>query len=414
MRNFLSLCLGFSLTVPALGQDSLAVLVEAGDHDRVATTLLSVDLPADVGAKALPLLVPLDAGGKSDALPAQVIPGPRPRLVWLLEQPLAAGASRRYRLDWSPPGETSPGMRCEETDAAIAISNQGKPVLRYVKIPTPEAEANDPLYTRTGYIHPLFTPSGKVVTGDYPADHPHQHALFNAWTKTTFEGRPVNFWDQKGGGGRITHADSGAILSGPVFAQFTVTLRHDDPTAPGRARPVLDETWVVRAYQTGDGFHLFDLESSQQCASASPLVIEKYHYGGMAFRGTSDWFNPAKDAPPPAHFLTSEGQTRLEGNHSRPHWVSLSGPIDGGPAGIAIFSHPENFRSPQWVRLHPTKPYFVFTPMVEEGFVIAPDDPPFVGRYRYLIHDGEADPQRFEQIWNDYAHPPKTRIDPLP
>ena len=46
-------------------------------------------------------------------------------------------------------------------------------------------------------------------------------------------------------------------------------------------------------------------------------------------------------------------------------------------------------RSAGVVRLHPSKPYFVFAPMVEEPFVIAPGKP-FESRYRYVVYDGKV------------------------
>jgi hypothetical protein len=53
----------------------------------------------------------------------------------------------------------------------------GKPVLEYVTdvtgsgLPTPHA----------GFIHPLYTPGGKVITDLAPPDHPHHRGVFLAW-----------------------------------------------------------------------------------------------------------------------------------------------------------------------------------------------------------------------------------------
>ena len=58
-------------------------------------------------------------------------------------------------------------------------------------------------FRRSGYIHPVHTPTGQELTGDYPADHAHQHALFFAWTKSSYDGRKVDFWNQAKRLGRI-------------------------------------------------------------------------------------------------------------------------------------------------------------------------------------------------------------------
>lgn len=44
-----------------------------------------------------------------------------------------------------------------------------------------------------------------------------------------------------------------------------------------------------------DDHFLFDIESVQQCATAMPLKLAQYHYGGMAFRGNLQWFREKDD-----------------------------------------------------------------------------------------------------------------------
>ena len=409
LRIVFSLIAGLIATVQA---EDLFITVQAGPHDREGTPLVA-ELPMELqrdDAKGI-LLIPQDQQGAT-AVAGQILPGERTRVVWMLERPLASGESRPYRVDLvdKPADQEKNDMHVEETAESISLGSGDRPILRYLKKPTADAARNEPVYTRSGYIHPLLTPSGRSVTGDYPEDHPHQHALFGAWTKTTFEGREINFWDQKSGKARVAHASTSKILSGPVLGQFVVKLVHEDLSDPDSPKPVLDETWVVRAYRTGGNYHLIDIKSSQRCATESPLNIQQYHYGGMAIRGPSNWFDADKKAVPPAGFLTSEGLTRLDGNHSRPHWVAMHGALDGQTAGVAMLSHPGNFRAPQWVRLHPTKPYFVFTPMVEEGFSITPAAP-YVSQYRYVVFDGEPDPKLLQRIWTAYATPPEILVE---
>lgn len=283
------------------------------------------------------------------------------------------------------------GLRAVEDDASIEIHHGANLVLRYNKVPTADAAANDPAYSRTGYIHPLRTPSGKVVTGDYAPDHPHQHGLFFAWTKTTFEDRTPEFWNQKQESGRVSYGKTLQLISQPEEAGFDVEHRFDDLTAPDKPKPVLFETWRVRA-RVVEGHYLVDLTSSQRTAGESPLTIEKYHYGGMAIRGSAAWLGED-----PTRIVTSAGDNRVEGNHTRPAWVKMSGLLEGAPCGIIAIPHPENFRSPQWVRLHPAKPYFVFSPMVEEPFLIQNVEP-YVSRFRFLVFDGEIDDATVKRV----------------
>ena len=50
----------------------------------------------------------------------------------------------------------------------------------------------DSVYKRSGFIHPLKTLGGEVMTNCSPADHYHHFGLWYAWTKTTFEGNEID------------------------------------------------------------------------------------------------------------------------------------------------------------------------------------------------------------------------------
>jgi hypothetical protein len=89
--------------------------------------------------------------------------------------------------------------------------------------------------------------------------------------------------------------------------------------------------------------------------------------------------------------------------------VCAHGVLDGTECCVTVFCHPENFRAPQPVRLHPDKPYFVFTPPVLGAFEIAPGEE-LRARYRYAVHNGPPDTALYERLWQDYADPPSVKI----
>ena len=281
-------------------------------------------------------------------------------------------------------------MKIEETPERITMKRGEKTIFHYNKQPTSEAADNPAYFTRTGYIHPIFSPSGHIITGDYSKDHAHQHGLFFAWTKTSFEGRKPEFWNQKLESGRISYLKTLSKKNGPERCSFLVEHLFEDLTAPDGPKPMLKEVWEVTGIDKGDEVFLFEIKSTQTLIGQSPVTIEKYHYGGMAIRGTTQWLPENKESEPPGMIETGTGLNRKEGNHSRPDQVTMHGPIDDGYAGVTVFSDPGNFRSPQWVRLHPSKPYFVFAPMVEEPFQITADKP-YVSHFRYLVFDGPPD-----------------------
>ena len=295
-------------------------------------------------------------------------------------------------------------LKLTETDDTILVMLRGKPVLQYIKKAQPVPEGTPEYFSRSGYIHPVYTPTGQELTGDYPADHAHQHALFFAWVKSKFDGQKVDFWNQAKDLGRIEFREVVNLRREERKVAFTV--KHAFMVKDGdKWIDALHETWTVTVHQTPADHFLFDILSVQQCASDKPLGLAEYHYGGMAIRGNYQWLKEKEDHsihPGDLQFLTSDGKDRWEGNHTHPSWVAFSGKIDGQDVSAAVFCSPENFRAPQPVRIHPNKPYFCFAPMVDGAFKIEPGKE-YVSRYRYLVTSNATDVNMIQEHWNEYA-----------
>ena len=247
------------------------------------------------------------------------------------------------------------------------------------------------------------------MTDELPPDHLHQSGIFLAHTRTAFEGRNVDFWNLAGGKGRVRFKELQGSASGPVYGQVRTLHEHVDLTAPESSTEIgaeqggkvaLVETWDVRIWNVGwkSGYWLLDITSRVSCAGESPLRLPEYHYGGMALRAARPW------TPEHVRFLTSEGDDRIKGNHTRSKWCDVSGLIDGRPAGLTIMTHPANFRFPEPLRIHPTMPYLVYTPSFLGDWEIRPQEP-HESRYRFVIHDGELSAETLERLWRDYAEP---------
>jgi hypothetical protein len=323
---------------------------------------------------------------------------------------------------------------CKETEKAITVSIGEKPFFVYNKSIVEPPAGIASVFRRSGYIHPIRTPNGIEVTGDFAPDHAHQHAFFMAWVNTKFKNNEVDFWNQKKKTGRISHSNVLSIKNTNKYSEFQVQLSHEDITTPDRPVQVLSETWKVRAYphSTGQPF-VFDFESNQTCVADSPLVLNKHVYGGFGLRGNQKWLRPESERtfrkwqkqntaskkrankdtnlpliPPPGidvlghNFLTSKNNQRHDGNHTRVRWATIYGVADSKIAGIAVLSHPTNFRAPQFVRLHPSKPYFSFSPIVQEPFQIKPKEN-YSTRFRVVSYDGKPDAGSLNRLWDEFA-----------
>ena len=266
-------------------------------------------------------------------------------------------------------------VRIQEADGRFVFTADGVDVAAYHAAPSTPPEGVDPMYARSGFVHPLKTPTGRLVTDDHAPDYSHQNGLFNTWTKTTFRGRPVDFWNRHKNQGTYRHAEVLAVFERDGAAVLRVRVEH---VALDPETVVLDED---RTYTVSieDGATVVDVHSVQR-AVGDPLVCEKHLYGGFAVRGARGWNEPAT-------MLTSGGLGRVDGNHARSEWVAMTGPADGGLATVAVVSSPANFRVPQTARLHPEQPYFCFAPCVTSAFTIERGRP-LESRYRVLAFDG--------------------------
>jgi len=351
----------------------------------------------------------LREAGSSTALPVQKTSGPDPELIWKLNRPLKPREKRVYALTIqksSVRSDVRARNYAAKNEKTLTLYHRQKPVLVYNMATLPSHDPQKPYYARSGHIHPLYNPLGQVVTDDFSPNHPHQHGLFFAWTRTNWSGRDIDFWNQAAKLGTIAHDKLIATKSGPVFAGFKAALQHRDITDPKSKRIALNETWDVHVFKQGKAF-LIDLTSNQTAVQA-PLKVKQYHYGGFAIRGHRKWNVEAG-----CEFLTSENKSRLDGNHTRPRWVSMSGPIEGDISTITIFDHPDNFRYPQPVRLHPKMPYFCFAPLVLGEFEIGTEKP-YQSRYRLAVTLGKPDRSLLEQLWADYSQPLKAEHIELP
>lgn len=281
-----------------------------------------------------------------------------------------------------------------ESDGQVLGTVDGQHVFTYhIATVQPEGAANAS-YARSGFVHPLKTHSGVTVTDDFPPDHLHQNGLFSTWVNVTFEGRKTDFWNNGKDVGTFRHAKLLGIESGDDAAEFVVEIEHVDETAPDGPKVALIEKRSYRLSKIGD-FVVVDVHGIQKCATDSPVTINKYHYGGPAFRGARHWTPNDR-----VNFVNEHGENRIDGNHTKTRWFQLFGPAEQGSdsdASLTLVSHPQNIRYPEPARLHPSMPYGVFSPCVEGEIEIKPGKP-LEMRYRYVAADGKPGDEALSKL----------------
>jgi hypothetical protein len=379
------------------GTKTRTVTVAAGEYDRKGTPVCIV----------LPDAPKTDWTMSDEAGAAVPVQQDARKQLWFILPELKAGQSKTYSLREGRAAGAAPAVEAVKEGGVVKVTVEKREVLGYKaeKSELPKGYAEQ--FQRGGYIYPVFTPSGKLVTDDYPPNHKHHHSIWTPWTKTEFEGRHPDFWNMGDKTGTVECVGLDEIWSGPVFGGFKSRLKQVDLTAQPEPKTALNETWEVLVFRVGLGaqkYNLFDLTDTQECASASPLTLPKYYYGGFGIRGNRHW-----DGAPNASFLTSEGKVRKDGNESRARWSHMGGKVDGELAGIAVLDHPDNFRSPGPLRIHPTEPFLGICVSQLGDWKIEPGKP-HVARYRLIAADGPADKAELERLYHDFARPPQVVV----
>lgn len=387
------------------------IVVNAGEYDRLDVPVMAhLDGGDDPFDTLRPMRLVERVGDDLRPVPYQLDPASPRTIWWILRSETKAGASRNFELLDAFP-EPAPGVEVTADDASVEIRSGSKSVLKYnhaFVLPPPGAK---PAFVRNAYIHPLYSPSGKVVTEDFPADHLHHKGVWFPWTRTRFEGREIDFWNLGEELGTVQFAGFVGLSSGPVFGGFIARHEHVDLTQPG-GKVALNETWDVRVWNVGGaeaGYWLWDLTSVQNCATDSILFLPQYRYGGLGFRGAKGWIDENYEA------LASTGKTHKNGHLTKAKWIDHSGHGDGWPedewAGVAILDHPENFRHPQSMRLWDSGgAFFCYSPIQEGDAEIRPGEA-YTSRYRFYVHEGRVDKGEVERLWRDFADPPVVRVE---
>ncbi len=301
-------------------------------------------------------------------------------------------------------------IQVEKLDSVLHFSSGGKTICDYQMEAGDVPEGVSAVFKHGAHLHPVYSPSGKLVTGNHPEDHRWHRGIWLAWTKTEFGEAHPDFWNQGKGEGKDKSGDE--ILAEVRFSKLEKSwvspdgggfisqhLFLDHSQAPDQK--VLNETWEVAVAQKeldGTPANIIDLTSTQTCAGDQPLKLPKYHYGGLGVRGNLAW-NPV-DA---VTMLTSEGHDRAKGDSTKGKWVHIGGQVDGAPAGMVILIHSSNFRFPQPLRLNPKNPQLCIAPSQDGDWSIEPSKP-YVSKYRILVFDGAPDAKWIEAQWAAYSN----------
>jgi type 1 glutamine amidotransferase len=393
--------------------------VHAGRHARsdvpVSATLEGVPLSLTAGELQLYEVT----AGRDIPVVSQLEPGDPGRLLWIVDGGLSAGQVRNYELravaKRPAPSVDRSDVHVDDDGENVWIRIDDTPVLAYRHAIQPVPPNVDPVYQRGGFIHPLYSPQGEVLTRIQPPDHYHHYGIWNPWTRTEFEGRSVDFWNLGERQGTVRPQQVLTMSTGPVAGGFTASLDHVAFTPPSVETVALTEQWRVRVWNVdpSERVWLIDFVSTLSPRD-EPLTITAYRYQGFSLRATERW-DDANSA-----LRTSEGFDKSDGNGTRARWIDVNGisATDAGTSGILLMTNPANYNFPEHLRIWPTgtndgreNVYVNFNPAQDRDWALVPGSA-YVLRYRMLVYDGKIDEHTAERYWRDFAEPPTVDVFP--
>ena len=351
-------------------------------------------------------------------IPTQLESGHSARLWFVLEGVSKKNSTRKFvvRLGENRTPEPPDHLIYQDkSDGNLTFYVGKKPVISYRFETMYPPRGVNPLFKRSGFIHPLWSPQGEVLTRVQPPDHYHHYGIWGPWTLTHIGDRKVDFWNIAGGEGTVKFAGFVSETSGAVFSGFKALQHHIDFGAKGEDQIAMNEVLDVRVWNSDNGYWIIDYTTSINTPLKGGIMLDAYRYGGgIGYRATERWTKEN------CTVLTSEGKTRKDADGSSARWCIIEGEsgVEEGRSGILFLSHPSNRAHPEPMRVWPENGnggrgdmFFEFTPIRHKSWELK-NGKDYVLKYRMIVFDGQIDKETAESYWRSFSGAPGIEIKP--
>ena len=349
-------------------------------------------------------------GNQRKPIPYQIRNAEHRTLHWIITSGDNQTSKHIYELNKEEPEKHPNTIFAKAENGLLIIQTGDRNLLGYQYETMYPPAGVDSAYKRSGFIHPLWSPHGQILTRVQPPDHYHHYGIWNPWTQVFFEGDTLDFWNLKKRQGTVRFANLISISDGQVFSEYQALHEHVSLKHDGSEKVVLNELQSVRIYQPhSPDYYIADILIELNCASKSPVLILEYRYAGLGWRATEQWH---KDN---CEVLSSEGKTRKDADGSRARWCIVQGEVDNDYAGIVMMSYPTNYNYPEPLRIWPLNlqargdMFANFCPTKNMDWLLQPGQR-YVLKYRLLVFNGHFNKDKAESAWKYFSAAPKILV----
>ncbi|HEY6976488.1 MAG TPA: DUF6807 family protein, partial [Chitinophagaceae bacterium] len=281
-----------------------------------------------------------------------------------------------------------------KTGEGVEISENGKKVLFYQERP----KSLNGKYERAGYVNPLYDLNEKVLTEDFPEDHPYHRGIFLAWHQIISGNKKIaDGWMSENVSYepiklKIKKQENFVTLQSEML--WRSVLQNNKPVSIVRENTNITIHKSTGEYRAIDfDIRLFALVDSLKIGGSDDIK----GYGGFCLR---------LKLPKNILFVSQNKEvTPQETAVEAGPWMDIIGSFGNDyslKTGVAVFDNPVN-PGPrgQWILRKETSmqniPYPGRTPVTlsKSGLRL---------RYRIIIHNNNVSNDDMEKLYQEYIH----------
>lgn len=396
-------------------QELLKFQVDTGFYNRIDCPIYIQIPPSLSGMKAKDIQLVELVNNSNMLMPSQFDADESGKLWFILNGNTPKQTTRRFAILKKTSKIKYQQIYLSKKDGSLLLKHNKKPILNYrYKITFPPKGVNE-RYKKSGFIHPLWSPDGEILTRIQPPDHYHHYGIWGPWTKTHIQEREVDFWNLAKGQGAVLFKNFKYEFQGGVFSGFTAIQEHLDFGAKSKNQVAISEELEIKVWNLKtNNIWLIDYSSHIVSPLKSGILFDAYRYGGgLGFRATEKWDKTNTTV------LTSENKDRLTADGSKAKWAIIEGATKTkeGRSGILFMSFPKNRQHPEPMRVWPADAnngrgnmFFEFCPIRHKEWVIE-SHKKYSLNYRMLVFEGTLTTEQAEIYWQSFANPPKIILE---